>query len=229
MIASGPVSPDTATCEQALSIVEKYRLRLSEKAMECLKTETPKETPNAFQQVTGSVRELCRAAERACQEMGYQTVFLSDQLSCEAREAGRFMASILRSHYGDKKKIAIIKADDTPGNIRQVYSGEEGDVSLDIRSMKKLISHSGEDSVLDALSGDYEKVIFEDIFSDKTEEDVYKKIKECDAAVIIARAGAHNGKKIERLLEQLSRQDIKPVAFALAGEDEWLIRSYYGK
>lgn len=149
-------------------------------------------------------------------------------LSLGAVSMKEFGANV-REFLGDKKKVAIIKADGTPANIRQVYSGEEGDVSLDIRSMKKLISHSGEDSVIDALSGDYEKVIFEDIFSDKTEEDVYKKIKECDAAVIMAKAGAHNGKKIERLLEQLSRQDIKPVAFALAGEDEWLIRSYYGK
>ena len=135
----------------------------------------------------------------------------------------------VREFLGDKKKVAVIKADTTPEKIKQVYSGEEGDVSLDIRSMKKLISHNGEDSLIDALSGDFEKVVFEDIFSDKTEENVYSKIKECDAAVIIAKAGAHNGKKIERIIEQLARQEIKPAAFALAGEDEWLIRSYYGK
>ena len=43
MIASGPAYPDSSTCAQAQAVAEKYGLRLSHRAMELLKVETPKE------------------------------------------------------------------------------------------------------------------------------------------------------------------------------------------
>ena len=72
MIASGPVSPDSATRADALRIAEKYALRLSEDARRCLDVETPKNLPNVSAQIVGSVRELCRAAGEACSSMGYE-------------------------------------------------------------------------------------------------------------------------------------------------------------
>lgn len=113
MIASGPVSPDTATSADAQAIAEKYALRLSPEAEDCLRRETPKALSNVHAQVVGSVRELCRAAGEACRSMGYETVFLTDQLSCEAREAGRFLASILRSHAASGKKTAFLAGGET--------------------------------------------------------------------------------------------------------------------
>ena len=113
MIASGPVSPDTATCTDAMAIAAKYSLHLTSEAEACLRIETPKELENVHAQVVGSVRELCRAAAEACRSMGYETVFLTDQLNCEAREAGRFLASILRSHADDEKKLAFLAGGET--------------------------------------------------------------------------------------------------------------------
>lgn len=113
MIASGPVSPDSATCDDAQKITEKYRLRLSEDAEALLHIETPKKLDNVNAQVVGSVRELCRAAGEACRSMGYETIFLTDQLNCEAREAGRFLAAILRSHRNDGKKTAFLAGGET--------------------------------------------------------------------------------------------------------------------
>ena len=113
MIASGPISPDSSTCSQAAEIAAKYGLRLSREAEACLKTETPKTLSRVHAQVVGSVKELCTAAEKACREMGYDTVFLSDRLDCEAREAGRFLASILSSHAGDGRKMAFIAGGET--------------------------------------------------------------------------------------------------------------------
>ena len=112
-IASGPVSPDTATCADALAIAKKYCLRLSPEEEACLRIETPKEIGNVHARVVGSVRELCRAAGEACRAMGYEPVFLTDQLNCEAREAGRFLASILRSHARDGKKLAFLAGGET--------------------------------------------------------------------------------------------------------------------
>ncbi len=57
-------------------------------------------------QITGSVRELCAAAAEECRAMGYEAVILTDQLCCEAREAGSFLASILRTHAGNGRPVA---------------------------------------------------------------------------------------------------------------------------
>lgn len=111
MIASGPACADRSTCEQALAIAEKYRLRLTPQAKELLAQETPKELDNVETQITGSVRELCQAAASAARELGYEPVILTDMLCCQAREAGSFLASIARSHQG--KKLAFLAGGET--------------------------------------------------------------------------------------------------------------------
>ena len=113
MIASGPTVPDATTCAQALAVVRKFGLRLSAEAEACLRVETPKELPEAEAQIIGSVRQLARAAENACQALGYTPVLLTDQLCCEARDAGSFLASILKTHAADGRKIAILAGGET--------------------------------------------------------------------------------------------------------------------
>ena len=113
MIASGPAVPDTSTCAQALAIAEKYHLRLSEQARTLLAQETPKALDNVTTQITGSVRELCAAAARACQAQGYEPVLLTDQLCGEAREAGSFLGSIARTHAGQGRKLAFLAGGET--------------------------------------------------------------------------------------------------------------------
>ena len=113
MIASGPAVPDTSTCAEALAIAEKYQLKLSDKARALLAQETPKSLTNVTTRITGSVRELCAAAAQECRALGYEPVMLTDQLCCEAREAGSFLASILKSHAGSGKKLAFLAGGET--------------------------------------------------------------------------------------------------------------------
>jgi len=113
MIASGPAYPDTSTCKQALAIAEKYALRLSDKARALLAQETPKALHNVTTQITGSVRELCAAAAQACEGLGYTPILLTDCLCCQAKEAGSFLASIVRSHVNDGQKLAFIAGGET--------------------------------------------------------------------------------------------------------------------
>ena len=113
MIASGPAVPDTSTCAQALAIAEKYHLNLSEQAKTLLQQETPKALDNVTTRITGSVRELCTAAANACRKLGYEPILLTDQLCCEAREAGSFLGSIVRTHTGHGKKLAYIAGGET--------------------------------------------------------------------------------------------------------------------
>ena len=113
MIASGPACPDSSTCADALIIVEKYRLRLSEIARDLLTLETPKALNNVETVITGSVRELCSAAAACCRELGYTPLVLTDRLCCEAREAGSFLASMARSHAEDGRSLAFLAGGET--------------------------------------------------------------------------------------------------------------------
>ncbi len=113
MIASGPAAVDSSTCSQALAIAKECGLRLSDRAWECLNTETPKTLSNVRTQVIGSVRQLCAAAGDAAAALGYETVFLTDQLSCEAREAGSFLASVVRAHAGGGRRLAFLAGGET--------------------------------------------------------------------------------------------------------------------
>ncbi|WP_283128159.1 glycerate kinase [Allofournierella massiliensis] len=113
MIASGPACPDSSTCAQALAVVEKYHLTLSDAAMECLKQETPKQLDNVETQITGSVRQLCAAAAQVCRQLGYEPVILTDQLCCQAKEAGSFLASIVKTHARPEHPMAFIAGGET--------------------------------------------------------------------------------------------------------------------
>ena len=113
MIASGPACPDSSTNTDARRIAEKYQLKMSEAATQLLKVETPKALDNVSTQINGSVRELCAAAAKVCTDLGYEPILLTDQLCCQAKEAGSFLASILKTHVGDGKSLAFIAGGET--------------------------------------------------------------------------------------------------------------------
>lgn len=113
MIASGPAYPDSSTCREALAAAEKYKLTLSDTAWRLLQKETPKDLQNVETQITGSVSELCLAAAGACEELGYEPHILTDQLNCEAREAGKFLAAVARTYRGTEKSLAFLAGGET--------------------------------------------------------------------------------------------------------------------
>ena len=112
-IASGPAYPDSSTCAQAKAIIEKYKIHLSPEAAVQLEQETPKELCNVETYINGSVKELCAAAARTVEEMGYKPLVLTDELRCEASSAGSFLASILKSHACSKQSLAFIAGGET--------------------------------------------------------------------------------------------------------------------
>lgn len=113
MIASGPAYPDSSTPEQAMEIVKKYGLRLSEDALETLALPTPSKLENVQTQVTGSVSQLCRAAEETCRELGIQPIVLTDSLCCTARDAGSMLGSIARFHRNTDRPLAFLMGGET--------------------------------------------------------------------------------------------------------------------
>ena len=113
MIASGPACPDKSTCAQAIAIAKKYDLQMSSRAWELLSQETPKDLHNVTTKITGSVRQLCAAAAQVCQDLGYEPILLTDMLCCQAKEAGSFLSSVLRTHAASGKKLAFLAGGET--------------------------------------------------------------------------------------------------------------------
>ena len=162
MIASGPAYPDSTTCEDALAIARKYDLRLSEEAEKLLHEETPKKLDNVTTLITGSVRELCAAAANQAEKLGYEPMILTDQLNCEAREAGSFLASILRTHVKDGRKIAVIAGGETVVHLTGKGKGGRNQeialaASIGISGMKNAcvfsVGSDGTDGPTDAAGG----------------------------------------------------------------------------
>lgn len=113
MIASGPAYPDHSTSADALAIIQKYQLKLSAQAIQLMQTDLPASLDNVDTVVTGSVRQLCRAASAQCELLGIEPRFLTASLNCEAREAGRFLAAIARDHADTDHPIAYILGGET--------------------------------------------------------------------------------------------------------------------
>lgn len=207
MIASGPAYPDSSTCEQAKKILEKYNLRLSEKALTLLQQETPKKLTNVTTQITGSVRELCRAAERAALQLGFETLILTEELCCEAREAGSMMASILRTHGKDARKLCYIAGGETVVHLTgKGKGGRNQELALaaapGIAGMKNACIFSfgsdGTDGPTDAAGGyvDGETAVRLrdenlDIFEILQNNDAYTALKATDGLIITGPTGTN--------------------------------------
>ena len=113
MIASGPTVPDSSTSAEALALVEKYGWSFSAEALEALGHETPKHLSNVETVITGSVSELCRAAAKACEDLGYSAEILTDVMDCQAAEAGSFLGSIAITRHKQGQRQAIIAGGET--------------------------------------------------------------------------------------------------------------------
>ena len=106
-IASGPTVPDTTTFEDAWRVVEALGLehRIPPRVVVHLEKGRRNEIPDhitrerflesgAVTVVVGSNRKAIASAETAAAKMGYNTLFLSSQISGEAREVAKALAGI---------------------------------------------------------------------------------------------------------------------------------------
>ena len=113
MIASGPAAADPVTSAEAQAIAAKYGVDTDPQVRTLLARETPKAVPNVHTQIIGSVRELCRAAGKEAERLGYEPVFLTDRLDCQARDAGRWLAQELLSRRNCGRKLALLAGGET--------------------------------------------------------------------------------------------------------------------
>ena len=134
-IASGPAAPDNTTAADALAVVEKYGIRLTETQRCHLAQETPKTVENVKTVVTGGVRSLCESAAKAARSLGYAPYVLTTVLNCEASEAGRFLSCIAADTQNGTnsfgKPCAIIAGGETVVRVKgQGKGGRNQELAL---------------------------------------------------------------------------------------------------
>ena len=218
MIASGPAYPDASTCEQAEAIAEKYQLKLSSQVQELLKQETPKTLSNVTTQITGSVRELCRAAQNEAEELGYETVLLTDELCCEAREAGSMLASILKTYARSEKRCCFIAGGETVVHLTGTGKGGRNQ-ELALAAAPGIagipnacvfsVGSDGTDSPTDAAGGyvdgstmEYLKKQNIDVFTVLRQNDAYTALKATDGLIITGPTGTNVNDVAVALLDE---------------------------
>lgn len=196
MIASGPACPDSSTCRQAMEIIEKYGLTLAPEALRLMDIETPKALDNVETQITGSVRELCKAAAAVCEKLGYEPILLTDMLSCQAKEAGSFLASILKTHAKSGKSLAFLAGGETVvqltgkgkgGRNQEIaLSAADGIAGLDGACVFS-VGSDGTDGPTDAAGGyaDYETAA--ELKAQNIE--IYKVLQDNDAYNALSKTG----------------------------------------
>ncbi|MEM2421824.1 MAG: glycerate kinase, partial [Candidatus Bathyarchaeia archaeon] len=135
VIASGPTAPDNSTFKEAIEILMKYDVwgNLSQSIRgflldgeKGLIDETPKEGDECFQKtynfIIGSNRDVCFNLLEFYKRNGLNSIFLTSQLIGEAREAGKFYASILReiesSNNPIKKPCVVILGGETTVTVK---------------------------------------------------------------------------------------------------------------
>lgn len=206
MIASGPAYPDASTSEQAQQIARKYGLTLTDQMRELLAQETPKKLDHVTTHITGSVRQLCTAAEKICREMGYEPVVLTDRLCCTARDAGVFLSNIAQYHSASGKKLAFLAGGETVVHLTGTgKGGRNQEIALaaaeGIAGMNACVfsvGSDGTDGPTDAAGG-YVDGSTRDVLKEKgieisavlADNDAYHALKACDGLIITGATGTN--------------------------------------
>lgn len=207
MIASGPAYPDSSTSEQALQIVEKYGLNFSEETLSLLKEELPKDLHNVETIIAGNVKNLCTSAKEACEKLGYHTMILTDEMTCQAKEAGSFLGAIARGHQDSGKSLAFIAGGETVVCITgKGKGGRNQEIALaaaeKIAGLKDTavfsVGSDGTDGPTDAAGGYVDGTTKEilqkkdiDIFQVLKDNDAYHALEKTNGLIITGATGTN--------------------------------------
>jgi len=112
-IASGPAAIDKNTCEEALAIVKKYNLAISDEVKDLLNIKTVKELDNVSSHFIGSVSLLCKACQKRLEALGYITEILDDKQDGEAKVLGYKMGLMAKNLQDNKVSHAYIVGGET--------------------------------------------------------------------------------------------------------------------
>ncbi|KAB2732535.1 glycerate kinase type-2 family protein [Brucella intermedia] len=128
-VASGPTVPDATSRDEALKIIERYRLELPQAALDHIRSEAahaPKPDDEVFARnevrVIASAAVSLDAAVKEARRHGVEAVILSDSMEGEAREVAHVHAAIAREVADRdrpfKKPVVILSGGETTVTIR---------------------------------------------------------------------------------------------------------------
>jgi len=207
MIASGPAYPDNSTSKQAREILKRYGITVSKEIDELLSIEPIHKLNNVTTEITGSVTQLCEAAKGKCEELGYEPIVLTSSLSCEAREAGSFLASIAQQYNQTEKSLAFIVGGETVVHLKgNGLGGRNQELALasavGIANLKDAavfsIGSDGTDGPTDAAGGyvdnNTQKVLLTkgiSIFHTLEQNNAYYALQACDGLIMTGPTGTN--------------------------------------
>lgn len=206
-IASGPAVLDRSTSAEAQLIAERYGLRLSDRARALLAVDPPKSLENAEILISGSVRQLCDAAARIAERLGYTPQILTTELSCEAREAGAWLGRLAREQAASDHPIALLAGGETVVHVTgDGLGGRNQEIALaaakEIAGCENIVVFSfgsdGTDGPTDAaggiVDGTTEQTLFEKgitIDDALRRNDAYHALQAADALLFTGSTGTN--------------------------------------
>ncbi len=109
VIASGPTTSDSTTYEDAVGILQRYQIweKSPQRIRTVLQRGIEKKIPETLKKndiclrsvqniIVGDNHQACMAAMDTARGLGFNTLLLTNSLHGEAREAGKFLAAVLR-------------------------------------------------------------------------------------------------------------------------------------
>jgi len=134
VIASGPTVPDASTCEQAIAILQRYRIALPEPVWAALQAgdlESPKPADPVFQghsvHMLATPQQSLEAAAALARLAGLNVYVLSDEIEGESREVGKVHAALARAAAKGEgpfqKPCVILSGGETTVTVRPQEAG----------------------------------------------------------------------------------------------------------
>lgn len=125
MIGSGPTVADTSTCDDALSILDRYaiaipaaiRLQLERSALETPKPDDPL-MQRASAEICARPADICAEAAVAVKALGYEAIMLGDALEGEAAQLGEEHARLALQIQAEGRKVALISGGEATVTVR---------------------------------------------------------------------------------------------------------------
>lgn len=133
VIASGPTVPDATTCHDALQILQRFNIAISDVAKNALETaawESPKPGDAAFANssvhLIATPHQSLMAAAALAESKGLRAYVLSDEIEGESREVGKVHAALARASAHGKspfvKPCVILSGGETTVTVRSPAS-----------------------------------------------------------------------------------------------------------
>lgn len=202
MIASGPAAIDTSTTIDAINIISKYNLKLSNKAIQLINQETIKELNNVQTIFAGNLKLLCEAAANKAKQLGYKPIIVKTDENGFAKDAGKQFALLANKQ---EKNTCLIMGGETV--VKVTGTGLGGRNQEFVLSAARYINDNvtlfsigsdGTDGPTDAAGAYVDKTIKDkikelniDIDLVLNNNDSYNTLKQLDALIITGPTGTN--------------------------------------